>query len=181
MRGFVTMRKIPDELFIREIDTTNEKDYKQYQDLYVNVQLVMLENDKKVNSLVYHEIRKYEDFTTNGLKLEYTTLMQQAVKDNKTYTVLMYKDIPIGMCMLTYNVRTDCQPTLKITMIVVLKEYQNNGYGRWFLENSIKLAREKHPNTSLLMLNVIYGNKRAKHLYESMGFKPLTETLIKPL
>lgn len=175
------LHKIPDELFIREIDTTNETDYKQYQDLYVNVQLTMLENDKKVNKLVYNEIRKYEDFTTNGLKSEYTSLMQQAVKDNKMYTVLMYKDTPIGMCMLLYKTRQDIQPTLSIVMLAVLELYQNKGYGRWFMENSIKLAQEKYPNVSLLILNVVYGNKRAKHLYESMGFKPLTETLIKPL
>lgn len=175
------LRNTPDELFIREIDTTNENDYKQYQDLYVNVQLTMLENDKKVNKLCYHEIRKYEDFTVNGLKLEYITVMQQAVKMNRTYFVLMYKEVPIGMSTLQYIMNQDSQPTLKISLLAVLEEYQNKGYGRWFLEESIKLMRDRHKNISLLMLNVISGNKRARHLYDSMGFKPLTETLIKPL
>lgn len=59
----------------------------------------------------------------------------------------------------------------KVYIGVGLKpEYCGKGFGNYFLNDSVKLAKEKYPN-AILFLEVRSWNKRAIKSYEKIGFK----------
>lgn len=54
--------------------------------------------------------------------------------------------------------------------IALYQKFCNNGLGRILIENVVEVAREL--GFEQMELEVVVGNDRARHLYESLGFVP---------
>lgn len=84
--------------------------------------------------------------------------------------IAMNSTAPVGMIRVNY-VQTD---TAVIHDFCVLPSYQGRGYGREILSGVVKILLEQ--KCSHVRLGVVTQNRRALHLYESLGFEVSAES-----
>ncbi len=84
--------------------------------------------------------------------------------------VLHFNNEPIGVILVDkYN----AIPT--ILDIAIKKEHQGKGLGKILIKTVINALHDKYNE---LLLFVTRGNTNAEHLYESLGFKQLSDDLV---
>lgn len=80
--------------------------------------------------------------------------------------VALSGDVPAGIAMLAGR-----GWTVRVALMGVVPDVQNQGVGRWLLGQMADEARQK--GDKVLTLEVIEQNPRAVHLYESCGYRKL--------
>lgn len=73
----------------------------------------------------------------------------------------------VGTIKIIFNSEIKLKHRAKISLCI-LKDYWNLGIGKAFIYQAIKLAKEN--NIEQLELKYIEGNKRARNLYNKIGF-----------
>lgn len=56
--------------------------------------------------------------------------------------------------------------------IMIDARHQGSGYGRAAMEKALRFIRERYPRCRGVQLTCFSGNRNARALYESMGFRP---------
>ena len=65
-----------------------------------------------------------------------------------------------------------------IHYLLIAEKYRNRGLGKRFLGDVMNDLRKTCPNKHMV-INVLEKNSRARKLYESLGFRPASITMIK--
>ena len=91
------------------------------------------------------------------------SFIQESKKENNIYLVVEDNEKVIGYCGL-WGIAGEGQ----ITNVAVSKENRDRGIGKQMLTRLIELGVEQ--GLEAFTLEVREGNKRALHLYESLGF-----------
>ncbi|MGG3467555.1 GNAT family N-acetyltransferase [Neobacillus pocheonensis] len=82
--------------------------------------------------------------------------------------ILFHKEKPVGVVRGAADEYED-EPIMNIGPLAILPEYQGKGLGRQLLRASLKFAKEKSYNKTILSVNG--ENERAQSLYIQEGFK----------
>lgn len=111
---------------------------------------------------------------------EWTTTVEQEKKwiqsshdDEDMFTFACYiEDKVVGNCEIKFNkgIKTSHRGLIGIA---ILKEYWNLGIGSAMFEELIQAAKER--GISIMELEFIESNDRARHLYEKFDFKVVSE------
>ncbi len=88
--------------------------------------------------------------------------------------ILYHKERPVGMVRGTMD-DYEGAPIMVIEPLAIIPEYQGRGLGRSLLRASLKFAKEKAYEKTLLSVNA--ENERAKALYIDEGFKQVEATV----
>lgn len=100
-----------------------------------------------------------------GLNIHEDKIIKQINENNdsKQRLILEYKNIRIGeMCYSQIH-----ENTVEIGIKICESEYQNHGLGKLYLSMLMKELFKKY---SKIILDTDLENKRAQHVYESLGF-----------
>ena len=104
----------------------------------------------------------------NGLNITEEKIIHQINQDNETKRrlILEFKSKSIGeMCYSQVN-----ENTVEIGIKICNFEYQNQGLGRLYLS---MLIQELFKTYTKIILDTDLENKRAQHVYETLGFTKL--------
>lgn len=88
------------------------------------------------------------------------------------YPVAIYDDdVPVGFMMLDEDLEDRC---LVLWRIMFPEEHTGKGYGTEMLRQIISMAKESR-KYDYLLLDCAPDNKRARHVYEKVGFRDTGE------
>lgn len=76
----------------------------------------------------------------------------------------------IGFTMLAYE--PESNDNYWLFHFFIDQHYQGQGYGKQALRLFLQFLQQQHPQCTTLQLTVNPENKRAQHLYLSIGFEP---------
>jgi ribosomal protein S18 acetylase RimI-like enzyme len=80
-------------------------------------------------------------------------------------------DQPVGLLIALEGFSTfSAKPLLNIHDVAVLPKYRGKGIGTELFAEAERVARKR--NCCKLTLEVLEGNKRARALYEALGYRP---------
>ncbi|MTI65350.1 MAG: GNAT family N-acetyltransferase [Firmicutes bacterium] len=122
---------------------------------------------------IYCEIRNKAFKNLKGNDTPITPKMVKKITEDKDYIegglmILLHKDKPVGLIRLADD-EYENEPMINIGPFAIIPEYQNKGLGRNLLRASLKFAKEKSYEKTILCVNG--ENERAKALYIQEGFK----------
>ena len=89
--------------------------------------------------------------------------------DNEAMLVCIVDGKVAGNCQIAWKTGIKTRHRASVA-IALLKEFWNQGIGTRMFEEMIRIA-EKNPNILQMELEFVEGNKRARALYEKMGFR----------
>lgn len=91
---------------------------------------------------------------------------------NDVYPFAIYdEETPVGFMMLDEDLEERC---LVIWRIMFPPEHQDKGYGTQAIREIIRMAKASG-KYDFMILDYVPENRRAKHVYEKLGFKPTGE------
>lgn len=98
-------------------------------------------------------------------------LAEELAKRPDAFTFLCYVDEePAGLANCLEGFSTfQCRPLINIHDMVVIERYRGQGLGQQLLERVEALARDR--GCCKLTLEVLEGNRGARHAYERFGFR----------
>ena len=89
--------------------------------------------------------------------------------DNEVMLVCIVDGKVAGNCQIVWKTGLKTRHRASVA-IALLKEFWNQGIGTRMFEEMIRIA-EENPNILQMELEFVEGNKRARALYEKMGFR----------
>ena len=103
----------------------------------------------------------------------YSLAQAWLIKDaDDVYPFAIYNDdMPVGFMMLDEDAEERC---LVLWRIMFPVEHQNKGYGREAIQLLIQLAKNSE-KYDFMIIECMPENEIAKHVYETIGFKPTGE------
>ena len=122
---------------------------------------------------IWSEVRNAGFATLKGNQTPVTPEMVSKMISSNDYLeggmkILFHKEKPVGVVRGAADEYED-EPIMNIGPLAILPEYQGKGLGRQLLRASLKFAKEKSYNKTILSVNG--ENERAQALYIQEGFK----------
>ncbi|HPX33086.1 MAG TPA: GNAT family N-acetyltransferase [Erysipelotrichaceae bacterium] len=114
-------------------------------------------------------IRYPEECSKYTLEKEIEFINRVNNSDNEAMVVCLVEEKVVGTCGILWSNNLKIKHRARIG-IAILKEFWNQGIGTTLMKEAIKIA-EKNKDIIQIELDFVEGNKRAKALYEKMGFK----------
>ncbi len=103
----------------------------------------------------------------NGLQKTEEKVKSHIECDDKILLILLIDDMPIGEMNYSNLGNKVCEIGIKICEV----DLQNKGYGKKF--SSLLIERLFSVGYEKIVLDTDFDNKRAQHVYESLGFRRL--------